>query len=230
MHHLSQYVTLEPGDLILTGTPQGVALSGKYPYLAADDVVEIEIDGLGRQRQEFRGMGGPEVRRTERTGGDRHRRSIRNRRGDRAAPARRRRDHRGCSTATPQRPTPPSPPSLQTSPTARASTRRWPPWPRGSDASTSSSTTPASARRATSPRTTTTSGRECSPSTSPASPVSPRQLSRGCGSPRRRRCATRHPSHRPPGCRSARSTARRRVPSPLSPARWPPTTCARGSV
>ncbi|MCK8468883.1 fumarylacetoacetate hydrolase family protein [Microbacterium sp. KSW4-16] len=53
VHHLSQYVTLEPGDLILTGTPQGVALSGKYPYLAAGDVVEIEIDGLGRQRQEF---------------------------------------------------------------------------------------------------------------------------------------------------------------------------------
>ncbi|QNA93722.1 MULTISPECIES: fumarylacetoacetate hydrolase family protein [unclassified Microbacterium] len=53
VHHLSQYVTLEPGDLILTGTPQGVALSGRFPYLAAGDVVEIEIDGLGRQRQEF---------------------------------------------------------------------------------------------------------------------------------------------------------------------------------
>jgi 2-keto-4-pentenoate hydratase/2-oxohepta-3-ene-1,7-dioic acid hydratase in catechol pathway len=51
--HLSQFLTLEPGDLILTGTPQGVALSGKYPYLAAGDVVEVEIDGLGRQRQEF---------------------------------------------------------------------------------------------------------------------------------------------------------------------------------
>ncbi|MFS0853817.1 fumarylacetoacetate hydrolase family protein [Microbacterium sp. 179-I 3D4 NHS] len=53
VHHLSQYVTLEPGDLILTGTPQGVALSGKYPYIAPGDVVEVEIDGLGRQRQEF---------------------------------------------------------------------------------------------------------------------------------------------------------------------------------
>ncbi|WP_431864931.1 fumarylacetoacetate hydrolase family protein [Microbacterium paraoxydans] len=53
VHHLSQYVTLEPGDLILTGTPQGVALSGKYPYLAAGDVVDVEIDGLGRQRQDF---------------------------------------------------------------------------------------------------------------------------------------------------------------------------------
>ncbi|MGM7667829.1 fumarylacetoacetate hydrolase family protein [Microbacterium sp. A93] len=53
VHHLSQYVTLEPGDLILTGTPQGVALSGKFPYLKAGDVVDIEIDGLGHQRQNF---------------------------------------------------------------------------------------------------------------------------------------------------------------------------------
>lgn len=53
VHHLSQYVTLEPGDLILTGTPQGVALSGNFPYIAPGDVVEVEIDGLGRQRQEF---------------------------------------------------------------------------------------------------------------------------------------------------------------------------------
>ncbi|WP_295104071.1 fumarylacetoacetate hydrolase family protein [uncultured Microbacterium sp.] len=53
VHHLSQYVTLEPGDLILTGTPQGVAFGGKFPYLTAGDVVEIEIEGLGHQRQEF---------------------------------------------------------------------------------------------------------------------------------------------------------------------------------
>ncbi len=52
--HLSQYLALEPGDLVLTGTPQGVALSGRFPYLAPGDVVEIEIEGLGRQRQEFR--------------------------------------------------------------------------------------------------------------------------------------------------------------------------------
>jgi 2,4-didehydro-3-deoxy-L-rhamnonate hydrolase len=50
---LSQYLTLEPGDLVLTGTPQGVALSGRFPYLAPGDVVELEIDGLGRQRQRF---------------------------------------------------------------------------------------------------------------------------------------------------------------------------------
>jgi 2-keto-4-pentenoate hydratase/2-oxohepta-3-ene-1,7-dioic acid hydratase in catechol pathway len=49
--HLSQFMALEPGDLILTGTPEGVALSGRFPYLAAGDVVELAIDGLGRQRQ-----------------------------------------------------------------------------------------------------------------------------------------------------------------------------------
>jgi 2,4-diketo-3-deoxy-L-fuconate hydrolase len=51
VHHLSQYLTLEPGDLVLTGTPEGVALSGRFPYLQAGDVVEVEIDELGRQRQ-----------------------------------------------------------------------------------------------------------------------------------------------------------------------------------
>jgi len=50
IHHLSQYLTLEPGDLLLTGTPQGVGLSGRFPYLKAGDVVELEIDGHGRQR------------------------------------------------------------------------------------------------------------------------------------------------------------------------------------
>lgn len=51
--HLSQYLTLEPGDLVLTGTPEGVALSGRFPYLQAGDTCEIEIEGLGRQRQNF---------------------------------------------------------------------------------------------------------------------------------------------------------------------------------
>ena len=51
--HLSQYLALEPGDLVLTGTPEGVALSGRFPYLVPGDVVEVEIDGLGRQRQEM---------------------------------------------------------------------------------------------------------------------------------------------------------------------------------
>ena len=49
--HLSQYMVLDPGDLLNTGTPQGVALSGRFPYLKAGDVMELEIDGLGRQRQ-----------------------------------------------------------------------------------------------------------------------------------------------------------------------------------
>ena len=34
-------------------TPEGVALSGRFPYLTHGDVVEIEIEGLGRQRQVF---------------------------------------------------------------------------------------------------------------------------------------------------------------------------------
>jgi 2-keto-4-pentenoate hydratase/2-oxohepta-3-ene-1,7-dioic acid hydratase in catechol pathway len=49
--HLSQYMVLDPGDLVATGTPQGVAMSGRFPYLVAGDVVELEIDRLGRQRQ-----------------------------------------------------------------------------------------------------------------------------------------------------------------------------------
>lgn len=53
IYELSQYLVLEPGDLILTGTPQGVALSGRFPYLKSGDVVDIEIEGLGHQRQEF---------------------------------------------------------------------------------------------------------------------------------------------------------------------------------
>ncbi|GAA2841890.1 2-keto-4-pentenoate hydratase/2-oxohepta-3-ene-1,7-dioic acid hydratase in catechol pathway [Leucobacter komagatae] len=53
VHELSQYMVLEPGDLVLTGTPEGVALSGRFPYLAAGDVVEVSIEGLGGQRQEY---------------------------------------------------------------------------------------------------------------------------------------------------------------------------------
>ncbi|OZV81708.1 hypothetical protein CA850_11150 [Micromonospora echinospora] len=48
--HLSQFTVLEPGDVLNTGTPQGVALSGRYPYLGAGDVMEVEVEGLGRQR------------------------------------------------------------------------------------------------------------------------------------------------------------------------------------
>ncbi|MGH8869445.1 MAG: fumarylacetoacetate hydrolase family protein [Actinomycetes bacterium] len=49
--HLSQFLVLEPGDVVNTGTPEGVALSGRFPYLTAGDVMELEIDGLGKQRQ-----------------------------------------------------------------------------------------------------------------------------------------------------------------------------------
>jgi 2-keto-4-pentenoate hydratase/2-oxohepta-3-ene-1,7-dioic acid hydratase in catechol pathway len=52
--YLSQYMLLEPGDVINTGTPAGVALGRPdKPYLRAGDVVELEIDGLGTARQEF---------------------------------------------------------------------------------------------------------------------------------------------------------------------------------
>lgn len=53
IYSLSQYLVLEPGDLICTGTPQGVALSGRFPYLKAGDVVEIEVEELGKQTQRF---------------------------------------------------------------------------------------------------------------------------------------------------------------------------------
>jgi 2-keto-4-pentenoate hydratase/2-oxohepta-3-ene-1,7-dioic acid hydratase in catechol pathway len=50
--YLSQFLVLRPGDVINTGTPAGVALGRPdKPYLRAGDVVELEIDGLGRQRQ-----------------------------------------------------------------------------------------------------------------------------------------------------------------------------------
>ncbi len=46
--YLSQVFTLEPGDLIFTGTPPGVGIARKPPvYLKAGDVVEVEIEGLG---------------------------------------------------------------------------------------------------------------------------------------------------------------------------------------
>ncbi|MFF9542560.1 fumarylacetoacetate hydrolase family protein [Streptomyces albidoflavus] len=58
VHHivayLSQYMVLEPGDVINTGTPAGVALgSPGTPFLRPGDTVELAIDGLGGQRQTF---------------------------------------------------------------------------------------------------------------------------------------------------------------------------------
>jgi len=52
VHYLSQFMTLEAGDIILTGTPPGVALGMKEPqYLKEGDVVELSIESLGSQRQ-----------------------------------------------------------------------------------------------------------------------------------------------------------------------------------
>jgi 2,4-diketo-3-deoxy-L-fuconate hydrolase len=46
---LSQYLTLEPGDIINTGTPQGVGMGGKFPFLQVGDRMEVGIDGFGAQ-------------------------------------------------------------------------------------------------------------------------------------------------------------------------------------
>jgi 2-keto-4-pentenoate hydratase/2-oxohepta-3-ene-1,7-dioic acid hydratase in catechol pathway len=53
VRYLSQFMVLEPGDVVNTGTPAGVALgmADPKPYLRAGDVMELEIEGLGRQRQ-----------------------------------------------------------------------------------------------------------------------------------------------------------------------------------
>ena len=50
----SQYFILEPGDVIITGTPPGVGLGMKPPtFLKAGDVVTLGIDGLGEQKQKI---------------------------------------------------------------------------------------------------------------------------------------------------------------------------------
>ncbi|MFE6283216.1 fumarylacetoacetate hydrolase family protein [Streptomyces sp. NPDC057877] len=56
VRYVSQFMVLYPGDVINTGTPAGVAFGQPEPkpYLRAGDVVELEIDGLGRQRQELK--------------------------------------------------------------------------------------------------------------------------------------------------------------------------------
>ncbi|WP_026551573.1 fumarylacetoacetate hydrolase family protein [Arthrobacter sp. H20] len=52
---LSQYMALDPGDVVNTGTPEGVALSGRFPYLAVGDTMTIGIEGLGEQQQRLVG-------------------------------------------------------------------------------------------------------------------------------------------------------------------------------
>ncbi|MBI06567.1 MAG: hypothetical protein CMM54_06250 [Rhodospirillaceae bacterium] len=52
--YLSQFMVLEAGDLIATGTPPGVGMGMNPPtYLSPGDVMELEIEGLGSQRQEL---------------------------------------------------------------------------------------------------------------------------------------------------------------------------------
>ena len=52
VHYLSQFMVLEPGDLIDTGTPPGVGMGfDPQVWLAPGDVMELGIDGLGTQRQ-----------------------------------------------------------------------------------------------------------------------------------------------------------------------------------
>tara|TARA_R110002072_G_scaffold2069_21_gene17466 strand:+ start:4673 stop:5515 length:843 start_codon:yes stop_codon:yes gene_type:complete len=51
--HLSQFMSLQPGDVISTGTPPGVGMGMKPPtYLKPGDVIELGIEGLGTQRQQ----------------------------------------------------------------------------------------------------------------------------------------------------------------------------------
>lgn len=54
VYYLSQFMTLEAGDLISTGTPAGVALGMTPPaYLKKGDVAELSIEGLGSQKQRY---------------------------------------------------------------------------------------------------------------------------------------------------------------------------------
>jgi 2-keto-4-pentenoate hydratase/2-oxohepta-3-ene-1,7-dioic acid hydratase in catechol pathway len=51
IHYLARGMTLEPGDVVLTGTPRGVGFAMDPPrYLVPGDVVECEVEGLGRIR------------------------------------------------------------------------------------------------------------------------------------------------------------------------------------
>jgi len=52
VHYISQFMILEPGDVITTGTPPGVGMGMKPPrYLKPGDSMEVSIEGLGTQRQ-----------------------------------------------------------------------------------------------------------------------------------------------------------------------------------
>ena len=54
IEYLSTVMTLEPGDVVLTGTPSGVGVAAEPPRsLAAGDVFEVEIEGIGRLENRF---------------------------------------------------------------------------------------------------------------------------------------------------------------------------------
>jgi 2-keto-4-pentenoate hydratase/2-oxohepta-3-ene-1,7-dioic acid hydratase in catechol pathway len=55
VHYISQFMTLEAGDVISTGTPPGVGMGRKPPrFLREGDVMSLGIDGLGEQKQQVR--------------------------------------------------------------------------------------------------------------------------------------------------------------------------------
>ncbi len=59
VHYVSQFMTLEPGDIITTGTPPGVGLGMKPPrFLKAGDIMRVGIEGLGEQKQAVMAFGG----------------------------------------------------------------------------------------------------------------------------------------------------------------------------
>ncbi len=52
IHYISQYITLTPGDIILTGTPEGTGIGLKPPrFLKKGDIMRLHIEGLGEQIQ-----------------------------------------------------------------------------------------------------------------------------------------------------------------------------------
>ena len=51
--YVSQFMVLEPGDVINTGTPAGVSLGSEEIFLREGDVLELEADGLGKQRSQL---------------------------------------------------------------------------------------------------------------------------------------------------------------------------------
>ncbi|MBO9575741.1 MAG: fumarylacetoacetate hydrolase family protein [Sphingobium sp.] len=58
VHYVSQFMSLQPGDIISTGTPPGVGMGKKPPvFLKEGDVITLGIEGLGEQRQQVRRYG-----------------------------------------------------------------------------------------------------------------------------------------------------------------------------